>query len=836
MKKMMLALVLCIALSCGVFAEPVLSVDTVGTAPPADLGGMAEDVGFGESEESTGAEVLVPCAATEADNFDASMVLVTLKRDFSSPLRVYGEEYFDLQVEGLEFSSVEQVYYYETEEEAARCIRDLDDFHALFKLHLRNPGKQTVLAAIRELEKRDDVLAASPNRIYTVNDEDETAASEMQEAGSGTDASVNATDSSDDLITDDPKATKSIKYEIPLTSIDKAWEMSKGSASVRVGIIDDGIDFTHPDLAANCDQTLSADFTGDGRGASFCVGSHGTQVAGIIGAVANNRIGIAGVCWKIKLVSLRVIDRQVNGVGIASVEAIVDAINYASEKSIPILNISISSSGSDVSEKVAIRNYTGMVVCSAGNSGIDVDRGTNQVYPACYTGSNILTVGNSMASDWIAGSSNYGATSVDLFAPGEDITSTDLNGGYTTDGGTSLAAPVVAGVAALIKSYNPALTINQIRYCITQNVDKMSAFTNKCVTGGRLNAYNALRQARNMSICDYTTVAGDFDGDGKDDYAAFCGTGDHMDLVKWDADTRFGFGETVVFGDYFSTNGIKGRVVACDFDADGRDEIGALFNYGTFAKLWIFDIGEDGKVLCYVALQTETCDPSRMTNLVFAGDIDGDGREEMGAFYNHGDSVELRVFGVNADGSGKYYSAGMVNYFPGDNVRGRVVAGDFDADGQDEISAFFSYGENEFMRMWVFKITAERTITFRCYGQTGTYDATKINGRVVAGDFDHDGADEVAALYDYGTCVKLWLFKRNPDATMAHHVIYESTYIKGYEATGRMIAGTYSNYSEEEVAILFSYPLRNELGVIGLYEDGTTYYSRHFNTFPTEPV
>ncbi len=835
MKKMMLALVLCIALSCGVFAEPVLSVDTVGTAPPADLGGMAEDVGFGESEENTGAEVLVPCEATAADNFDASMLFVTLKRDFSSPLRVYGEEYFDLQVEGLEFSSVEQVYYYETEEEAARCIRDLDDFHALFKLHLRNPGKQTVLAAIRELEKRDDVLAASPNRIYTVNDEDETAASEMQEAGSGTDASVNAADSSDDLITDDPQATEYAKYEIPLTSIDKAWEMSKGSASVRVGIIDDGIDFTHPDLAANCDQTLSADFTDDGRGTSFCAGSHGTQIAGIIGAVANNQIGITGVCWKIKLVSLRVI-KVVDGGYEISREGVIDAINYASQKSIPILNISLIFDDQDVGMKVAIRNYTGLIVCAAGNDSRNVDSGTNQVYPACYNARNILTVGNSTRFDWIAGGSNYGATSVDLFAPGTSIVSTGLNGSYPRDNGTSLAAPVVAGVVALIKSYNPALTINQIRYCITQNVDKSSAFTNKCVTGGRLNAYNALRQARNMSICDYTIVAGDFDGDGKDDYAAFCGTGDHMDLVKWDADTRFGFGETVVFSDYFSTNGIKGRVVACDFDADGRDEIGALFNYGTFAKLWIFDIGEDGKVLCYVALQTETCDPSRMTNLVFAGDIDGDDREEMGAFYNHGDSVELRVFGVNADGSGKHYSAGMVNYFPGDNVRGRVVAGDFDADGQDEISAFFSYGENEFMRMWVFKITPEHTITFRCYGQTGTYDATKINGRVVAGDFDHDGADEVAALYDYGTCVKLWLFKRNPDATMAHHVIYESTYVKGYEATGRMIAGTYSNYSEEEVAILFSYPLRNELGVIGLYEDGTTYYSRHFNTFPTEPV
>ncbi len=822
MKKTMLALVLCIALSCGVFAEPVLSVDTVGTAPPADLGGMAEDVSFGETEENTGVEVLIPCTATAADNFDASMLFVTLKRDFSSPLRVYGEEYFDLQVEGLEFSSVEQVYYYETEEEAARCIRDLDDFHALFKLHLQNPGKQTVLAAIRELEKRDDVLAASPNRIYTVNDGDETAASEMQGTGSGTDAFVNATDSSVEMFSDDPLSHAMFKYEIPLTFIDKAWKMSKGSASVRVGIIDGGIDFTHPDLTANCNQALSANFTGDGKAASYYTGDHGTRVAGIIGAVGNNQIGIAGVCWNINMVSLRAI----NEAGEITPSAIGDAVNYAAKNSIFILNISLGNCLYSEYDKTAIDNYPGLLVCAAGNESANIN--VEHVYPACYNLSNMLVVGNSNRNDTMADDSNYGSRHVDLFAPGVGINSTDTSHGYSAASGTSFSTPLVTGVAALIKSYNPALTINQIRYCITQNVDKSSAFTNKCVTGGRLNAYNALRQARNMSICDYTIVAGDFDGDGKDDYAAFCGTGDHMDLVKWDADTRFGFGTSLVSNDYFPTSGIKGRVVACDFDADGRDEIGALFNYGTFAKLWIFDIGEDGKVLCYVALQTETCDPSRMTNLVFAGDIDGDGREEMGAFYNHGDSVELRVFGVNADGSGKYYSAGMVNYFPGDNVRGRVVAGDFDADGQDEISAFFSYGENEFMRMWVFKITPEHTITFRCYGQTGTYDATKINGRVVAGDFDHDGADEVAALYDYGSRVKLWLFKRNPDATMAHHVIYESTYIKGYEATGRMIAGTYSNYSAEEVAILFSYARYNELGVIGLYEDGTAYYSRYF--------
>ncbi len=807
MKKTMLALVLCIALSCGVFAEPVLSVGAVGTAPSADLGGMAEDAALGETEESTGAEVLVPCAATEADNFDASMVLVTLKRDFSSPLRAYGEEYFDLQVEGLEFSSVEQMYYYETEEEAARCIRDLDDFHALFKLHLQNPGKQTVLAAIRELEKRDDVLAASPNLIYTVDYESEMAVAEVQNMGSGADVSANADDSSVEMFSDDPLSHAMFKYEIPLTFIDKAWKMSKGSASVRVGIIDDGIDFTHPDLTANCNQALSANFTGDGKAASYYTGDHGTRVAGIIGAVGNNQIGIAGVCWNINMVSLRAI----NEAGEITPSAIGDAVNYAAKNSIFILNISLGNCLYSEYDKTAIDNYPGLLVCAAGNESTNIN--VEHVYPACYNLSNMLVVGNSNRNDTMADDSNYGSRHVDLFAPGVGINSTDTSHGYSAASGTSFSTPLVTGVAALIKSYNPALTTEEIRYCILKG--SLYCFANKCSSGGRLNAYEPLMIAREMSICDYTTVAGDFDGDGYDDYAAFCGTGEHMDLVMWDTFGSASAGTTLVSSDYFSTNGIKGRVVACDFDADGRDEIGALFNYGTFAKLWIFDIGEDGKVLCYVALQTETCDPSRMTNLVFAGDIDGDGREEMGAFYNHGDSVELRVFGVNADGSGKYYSAGMVNYFPGDNVRGRVVAGDFDADGQDEISAFFSYGENEFMRMWVFKITAERTITFRCYGQTGTYDATKINGRVVAGDFDHDGADEVAALYDYGTCVKLWLFKRNPDATMAHYVLLESTRINASSITGRMISGEFSDHGGEEVGALYTYKWYRELWIMG---------------------
>ena len=816
MKKMLLAWVLCLALSLCVLAEPALSVVPSGEREDTDASGTTE---------RADAEVLVPCQATLEDRFDASMVLVTLKRDFSSPLRVYDEEYFDLQVEGLEFSSVEQVYYYETEEEAARCIRDPDDFHALFKLFLKEPGKQTMLAAIRELEKRDDVLSASPNRIHTVDTEDEVSVAEMPCA----EASVNST--GDELLTDDPLASRDYKYEIPLTSIDKAWELSKGSASVAVGIIDTGIDFTHPDLTANCDQALSADFSGDGLGAAHITSDHGTRIAGIIGAVANNQIGITGVCWNVKLVSLRVVTMTEDGSMGASSGAIGDAINYAAQNNIPILNISLAGKEIDLYLKTAIKNYPGLIVCAAGNDGKNIDAAGEAVYPACNNRQNILTVGNSSSFDGMYITSNYGATSVDLFAPGIAIKTTDLDHGYSPCSGTSFAAPVVAGVAALIKSYNPALTTDQIRRCIMRNVDKSSVFSGKCVTGGRLNAYNALLDARKLSICDYTTVSGDFNGDGKDDYIAFCGTGGHTDIVMWDADTRNGFGTTLISSDAYAASRVAGRVASGDFDGDGRDEVMALYDYDGYVKPWYFKIDVYGNFVSYPLGETGSCDPYRMYNLVAAGDFDNDGKDEMGAFYDYGDYVGLFVFGVNAVGTMELDFAGRTEYFLGSDVRGRVTAGDLDGDGRDELVTFPSCNENSdvpYMRMILCNLSPDGSLVWNCIGQTGWWYASSINGRVTAGDYDQDGLDEVAVLYDYGSVLKLWLFERNADGTMAHDAVLETKTITGAEACGRMFSGTYSTLGGEEVGILYTTTLRSELCVMGLTDEHVWYYSRYF--------
>ena len=453
------------------------------------------------------------------------------------------------------------------------------------------------------------------------------------------------------------------------------------------------------------------------------------------------------------------------------------------------------------------------------------------MYPACYDRQNILTVGNSSSFDWMYITSNYGATSVDLFAPGTAIKTTDLNHGYFSVKGTSYAAPVVAGVAALIKSYNPALTTDQIRRCIMRNVDKSSDFSGKCVTGGRLNAYNALLDARKLSICDYATVSGDFNGDGKDDYIAFCGTGEHTDIVMWDAATRNGFGTTLISSDWFATSGVAGRVVSGDVDADGRDEILALYDYGNFVKLWRFKIDEDGNFLCDILGETGICDPYCMYNLVAAGDFDNDGRDEMFALYDYGDNVLPYLFGVNADGTMKFYSVDRVNSFYGSNVRGRVTGGDFDGDGQDEIATFYGYDygtDLPYMRMWMFKISSDGTLGYSCLGQTGWWEAPNINGRVTAGDYDQDGLDEVAVLYDYGSKVKLWLFERNADGTMAHDVILETKIITGADATGRMFSGTYSTLGGEEVGILYTTTLRSELCVMGLTDEHVGYNSRYF--------
>ena len=225
---------------------------------------------------------------------------------------------------------------------------------------------------------------------------------------------------------------------------------------------------------------------------------HGTHVAGIVGAVINNGMGIAGVNWYTRLVPLKTDFIGLNG-PITNSSTVLAAVNHAKNNNIPILNASLGDALLyDYALRTEIETYTGLFVCTAGNNNKNIDN--FPYYPGSWGGNNntygnIITVGSTDINDTIASDSNYGSNSVDLFAPGVGIVSTFVTEEgmftYAQLNGTSMAAPHVTGVAASLMSQGK-LSGRELRNIILNTVDKVPALNGYCVTGGRLNAFKAL--------------------------------------------------------------------------------------------------------------------------------------------------------------------------------------------------------------------------------------------------------------------------------------------------------------------------------------------------------
>ncbi len=366
------------------------------------------------------------------------------------------------------------------------------DFKEVVCIKLKNKGKENVIKTIKTLSNQKGIAYVGPDYYLDVcSAETDTTAYPNDPYASGT-------------------------WAIGRLELSKAWEITRGSSSIMVGVIDSGIMGNHNDLKNNIDINKSRDCTVSLKvsgGLDDSLG-HGTAVAGIIGAVGNNGIGICGTCPQVKLVSLKVQDAA----GKMKSSYVADAIDYAEENNIPVLNLSVSwstkkgnMSNYDESLYQTIMNYSGLLVCSAGNVNADNDFYTS--YPSCYELNNIITIGAHTISNeiWINNDdttkgSNYGEISVDLFAPGEHIYTTNNQGSYEFSyAGTSLAAPYVSGVAALMLSVNPNLTAVQLKDIITRTVDVVPALENYCVSGGRLNAYKAVRTAQMYRFAENTT-------------------------------------------------------------------------------------------------------------------------------------------------------------------------------------------------------------------------------------------------------------------------------------------------------------------------------------------
>ena len=290
-----------------------------------------------------------------------------------------------------------------------------------------------------------------------------------------------------------------------------AWATTTGSEDVVVAVLDSGVDYRHEDLAPNM-WTRPASMTPyedsdlgtiddeygfnavDNASDPMDENGHGTHCAGIIGAEGENDIGIAGVNWKVRIMPLKFM----NAGGFGTTKDAIEAINYVIARKKDGVNVRIISASwgstqkSRALEDVIRKAYENdiLFVAAAGNSSVSNDRSPH--YPSSYNVPNVVSVAALDRNDQLASFSNWGVKSVAIAAPGVDILSTWLNNAYEEKSGTSMATPVVSGVAALIVAEHPRMSVDDLRKKLLASTDPIVALKGKTVTGGRINAAKAL--------------------------------------------------------------------------------------------------------------------------------------------------------------------------------------------------------------------------------------------------------------------------------------------------------------------------------------------------------
>jgi subtilisin family serine protease len=294
-----------------------------------------------------------------------------------------------------------------------------------------------------------------------------------------------------------------------------AWDVSTGSTANVVGVIDTGVDYNHPDLAANIwSAPASFTVTVGGRTITCAAGSHGynavanncnplddnnhgTHVSGTIGARGNNASGVVGVNWTTRIMGLKFLNSAGSGNTADAIECINFAIQakqrFGSTANVRILSNSWGGGGFSQALLDAINSANSnnmLFVAAAGNANSNNDTTPN--YPSNYNAPNVLAVASTDNRDAKSSFSSFGATTVDLGAPGSGILSTVRNGGFAVFSGTSMATPHVSGAAALVLS-RCSLSTAALKANLMNNVDPVSSLSGRTVTGGRLNVNRAIR-------------------------------------------------------------------------------------------------------------------------------------------------------------------------------------------------------------------------------------------------------------------------------------------------------------------------------------------------------
>lgn len=582
------------------------------------------------------------------------------------------------------------------------------------------------------------------------------------------------------------KVPNDIKYAdlwyLPHISAPEAWESTTGDASVIVAVLDTGVALTHPDLKANLwqnaqeipdngkdddrngfiDDAVGWDFVSDDASpepelelsSDPDAQSHGSVVAGVIGAVGNNHTGYTGVAWNVRIMPLRILDEQ----GTGSESDAAAAIDYAVRNGADVINLSFAGDESHAALKNAVRNAyeAGVIIVAAlGNDARDVN--VRPVYPACL---------RSSVADWVIGVAatnrfdegsdftNYGSDCADISAPGEDI----FGLGYVEDGthaksrdlyvgpwdGTSLASPMVAGAAALLRSAYPTISVDNVRSALKLSVDPAHASSESGSLGaGRVNIARALEFGATL-VATQPEEALEEDGNdpsekpsedsaqipketgafpnAHDSYMALgARAGGEPRVNVWRAD-GIAYASFLAFDSSF-LGGVQ--VAVDDLNDDNRVEVVVSPGVGGGPQVRMFTVA--GALIRDFFAYDES---SRQGVAVALGDVTGDGVEEIVTAVGAGVSDDVIVFDQEGNELSRFTVEGFV---PG--TRFTVSVADVDQDWEKEI---IIAAQNKEPRVAIYNADGTRLVDFLAYAQN--MDAGLS---LSSGDFNGDARDEI---------------------------------------------------------------------------------------------
>lgn len=305
----------------------------------------------------------------------------------------------------------------------------------------------------------------------------------------------------------------------------EAWDKSTGRSDVVVAVIDTGIDYNHPDLAANMWKNtaelngqpgidddndgyvddiygINAIYNSPNPGNPFDDNSHGTHVSGTISGAGNNRVGVVGAAWNVKLMGAKFL----SSTGSGSLYDAITAIDFVTNKKLSGVNIVAANNSwggggyyPALRDAIVRMNNAGVLfIAAAGNSSTNIDASPS--YPASYDVENVISVGAIDANGALAYFSNYGTSNVDIVAPGVNILSSIPGSGYAYYNGTSMATPQVSGAIALLKSYAPAMTLAQLRDTLFSTGKSVSGAIGKSKYGTMPSVLQMMLEADRLGL------------------------------------------------------------------------------------------------------------------------------------------------------------------------------------------------------------------------------------------------------------------------------------------------------------------------------------------------